>query len=244
MNELTTPEVNRLEKLEMTIAKGMRSFIEVGMALSEIQSTRLYRAQYESFEDYCQTRWNFTASRGRQLVGAVEAIASLPDGLPKPTTASQAEALSRIRDEERRAEVWETAIERSARNGRTPTARDIGEIDIEIDEAFDEDDGNADWLERSKGEDEIEKVKPVFLELLRALRQAAELADQLSKTSAKEWLLTSGSALMKHIRDAKDHVHCAKPVGVCPLCKGVGCDKCFDTGWMNSTRWHSAKPRK
>ncbi len=78
----------------------------------------------------------------------------------------------------------------------------------------------------------------VLLGLLGLFQQHSTL---LAKTSAKEWLLTSGSALITNIKAAKDHVHAAKPAGVCPLCGGKGCAKCFETGWMNSARLSSAR---
>jgi hypothetical protein len=237
MNELSTVDINRLERLEDTIRKGLKSFIEVGLALAEIQRGQLYRAQYESFEEYCQERWQFTASRGRQLVGAVSAIATLPDELPRPANAAQAEALARIADEQRRTEVWGIAVQRASAEGRLPTAREIGEIDIELGDIFgDEEDGSC-FDETSRGEKNMAEVREMFRRLAELLREASAVSDALARTSAKHWMLTSGSALAKHIRDARDHVNAAKPAGICPLCDGGGCIKCMDTGWMNSTRF-------
>lgn len=238
MNELTTTEVSRLESLERIISKGMRSFVDVGLALAEIQGNRLYRDQYETFEAYCQERWNFTAARGRQLAGAVSAMASLPADLPKPSSASQAEALAKVDDEDR-ADVWREAITQASRYGKNPTAKDIREI-AETFRLKDEEDV-SDWVERSHGDEELALIGPLFLELTQILNRAADVASLLAKTSAKEWLLTSGSALITNIKAAKDHVHAAKPAGVCPLCGGKGCAKCFETGWMNSARLSSAR---
>ena len=46
----------RLAELEKVIAKGRKTFLEVGRALMEIRDTRLYRREYSGFEEYCQTR--------------------------------------------------------------------------------------------------------------------------------------------------------------------------------------------
>jgi hypothetical protein len=238
MNELTTTEVSRLESLERIIAKGMRSFVDVGLALAEIQGNRLYRDQHETFEAYCQERWNFTAARGRQLAGAVSAMASLPADLPKPSSASQAEALAKVDDADR-AEVWRDAITEASRYGKNPTAKDIRRIDETRKSRGD--DGVSDWIERSKGEEEMAHLAPLFIEMTQILNRALDVADTLSRTSAREWLLTSGSALLTNIRAAKEHVHAAKPAGICPTCGGNGCAKCFGTGWMNSTRLSSAR---
>lgn len=34
------------------------TFIQVRDALREVRDKRLYRAQYDTFEDYCRLRWN------------------------------------------------------------------------------------------------------------------------------------------------------------------------------------------
>ncbi len=44
----------RLGHLEGVIRRGMQTFIEVGAALEEIRSRRLYEPDYDSFESYCQ----------------------------------------------------------------------------------------------------------------------------------------------------------------------------------------------
>lgn len=234
MSQLTTVEVHRLEHLETLINKGMKAFLEVGSALAEIQSNRLYRAQYLTFEDYCQTRWGFTASRGRQLISAVEAIASLPEDLPQPENAAQAEALAAI-DEDERGGVWRDALEEAEIEDRNVTARDIRE-------AAERRANNS--LEKSLGEANIDEVKQLFKQLLTSIDSCADMAQQLSKTSAEAWLLTSGSALLKHIRDARDHVMSARPAAVCPECGGEGCKKCHQTGWVNKARLNSLKPNR
>jgi hypothetical protein len=236
MSELTTVEVSRLEHLESLINKGMKAFLEVGSALSEIQSSRLYRAQYLTFEEYCQTRWGFTASRGRQLIHAVEAIASLPEDLPQPSNAAQASALADI-DEEDRAEAWQSALEEADVEDREVTARDIREAGERIRQA-------APIDEKSMGESNIDEIKQLFKDLLAGLDSCTEMAQRLSKTSAEAWLLTSGSALLKHIRDARDHVSAARPAAVCPECGGDGCRKCHQTGWVNKARLNSLKPSR
>lgn len=234
---LTNVEVNRLESLEEMISRGAKAFFEVGIALTEIRESRLYRAQYDTFEQYCLERWNFTAARGRQLMGAVEAIASLPDEMPKPSNSAQASALAGV-PEDRRTDVWSEAVRMASDENRAPTARDIREIAESLEDSAEVDE----WSDGiSIGEANINVVKPIVKQLIAVLKEATDLADGLSKTSAKEWMLTGGSSLLKHIRDARDHVNASKPAGICPECSGNGCRKCFDTGWLNATRMSMLK---
>lgn len=223
--EMTVSEQSRLDELELAIDGGLQSFMEVGAALAEIREKRLYRSQHRSFEQYCQDRWDFTASRGRQLMAAVQAIASLPEGAPKPANAAQATALADV-DPEQRAEVWERATREADDGGRPVTAADVRRAAEPV----------APAREKTLGEANMDEVSPLFKEALDALKQASDAAEALSKGSAKAWLLVSGSALLKHIRDARDHVKNARPAALCPSCAGKGCGKCQSTGWITKAR--------
>jgi hypothetical protein len=68
--DITVAPAGRLAELELVVARGVQTFIEVGAALAEIRSDRLYRVEHATFEAYCTTRWGFTASRARQLIAA------------------------------------------------------------------------------------------------------------------------------------------------------------------------------
>jgi hypothetical protein len=61
-----------LASLEKTIEQGLQTFVEVGLALMEIRDRKLYHGEYSSFKEYCRERWNFSDSRGRQLILAAK----------------------------------------------------------------------------------------------------------------------------------------------------------------------------
>src|SRR5262245_58471891 len=60
---LTPAEQSLLDVCEEEIAKGLRQFLLVGGALLTIRARRLYRTRFKTFEEYCQTRWDFTPRR-------------------------------------------------------------------------------------------------------------------------------------------------------------------------------------
>lgn len=62
---LTTDEVARLKDLEKAIFRGKETFFEVGLALAEIKNGKLYRRNYDSFDDYCKKKWGWSSSRAR-----------------------------------------------------------------------------------------------------------------------------------------------------------------------------------
>lgn len=73
MNELQSlnqTEVARLQELEDAIHDGITSFVQVGQALLEINSSRLYREDYKTFEEYCHKRWGFSRSYAYRQITA------------------------------------------------------------------------------------------------------------------------------------------------------------------------------
>jgi hypothetical protein len=90
---MTPDERKMLNTAEATIKVGLRSFLAVGEALATIRDNRLYRDEFATFEDYCQTKWNFTGRRSRQLIDAHDVVAGLPTGTMVPVNERQARAL-------------------------------------------------------------------------------------------------------------------------------------------------------
>lgn len=62
---LTHEEKQRLSVLESRVGAG---FIEIGQALKEIRNSRLYRESHNTWSEYVQTRWSFTASWANMLI--------------------------------------------------------------------------------------------------------------------------------------------------------------------------------
>ena len=58
---------------EMVISMGCRSFFDAGLAMGKIRDGRLYREDFDSFEQYCQIRWQY----GRHYVNRLVAAATL-----------------------------------------------------------------------------------------------------------------------------------------------------------------------
>jgi hypothetical protein len=64
-----------LEELEGIIARGLATFIEVGRALLEIQSRRLYlQAGYRSFAVYVTERWDLSEAHAYRQIEAAKVI--------------------------------------------------------------------------------------------------------------------------------------------------------------------------
>lgn len=91
----TAVEAEELARCETVIARGLKTFIEVGEALTTIRDSRLYRQSHPTFDAYCKERWGWTAGRARQLIGAAETATNVAiAGGTAPATESQARELA------------------------------------------------------------------------------------------------------------------------------------------------------
>lgn len=73
-----TLDLSPLTEREQVIAAGLKTYVEVGMALADIRSRELYRlAGYDTFKAYVEGRWGFTDSHARQLVLGAETAVSI-----------------------------------------------------------------------------------------------------------------------------------------------------------------------
>jgi hypothetical protein len=110
-------EDRSLKFYEDVIERGRQTFIEVGNALMTIREQRLYREQgYETFEEYSQTRWGWTARHANRLMDAAEVVRQIGPIGPIPATESQARELAKLPDPETRREVWQATVEKHGEN--------------------------------------------------------------------------------------------------------------------------------
>ena len=57
---LSDDEQTLLRTCEKHVEQGLAQFIAVGRALLAIRDKRLYRAEYRTFGEYCDVRWQFS----------------------------------------------------------------------------------------------------------------------------------------------------------------------------------------
>lgn len=100
-----------LEDLESKVSLGLRKFYEAGMALMEIRDRKLYRSDYQTFDDYCQQRWGFKRGNAYQLIAAAEVVSTLSavaDILP--ISERQVRPLTKLPPQQQQA-AWELACQ-------------------------------------------------------------------------------------------------------------------------------------
>lgn len=101
----------RLGELETVISRGLKTFVDVGNALLEIRESRLYRAEFRTFEDYCQEKWGMDRNYANKQIRAAETVGNLGTIVPIiPVTESQARPLTSLPPQEQAA-AWKQAVE-------------------------------------------------------------------------------------------------------------------------------------
>lgn len=114
-----------LAAAEQRIERALKSFVDMGQALTEIRDGRLYKATHGTFEAYCQERWEIGRDYADRMIAAAQVVLTIVSkGLPAPTKESQARALVAVPEADR-AEVWAKTVERT--DGK-PTAAAIREV--------------------------------------------------------------------------------------------------------------------
>ena len=110
--ELTPAEQKELEKLKTVITKGWSTFLDVASALLTINTKRLYRDEYETFDAFCKDGMGLSRTYAYGLIGCAEvnqqmsAIADIP---VKPFTESQFRELIPV-PEANRVAAWRGAV--------------------------------------------------------------------------------------------------------------------------------------
>lgn len=135
-SEVITREQTELAEREGRIERAQRNaYYETGLELRAIRDLKLYKVKravpvagrysFETFEEYCEKRWDMDSSRARQLIGAAEAaekIATIVTILPG--RESHVRPLLALESDEERAAVWSSVVER---HGQTIRAKDVEE---------------------------------------------------------------------------------------------------------------------
>jgi site-specific DNA-methyltransferase (adenine-specific) len=125
MNEiLNIEERNELERCEVVIKQGLQTFVEVGQALMLIRDKRLYRAEYGTFENYCNEKWNLSRNFVNKTIAASNVVSNIEMGTMVPKTERQARPLTKV-EPELQTEVWQETVNR---HGDNITAKKVEEV--------------------------------------------------------------------------------------------------------------------
>lgn len=135
-------ELQRVElaECERKIEAGLQTFYDVGTALAQIRDRGLYKDTYRTFPEYCEQKWDMTASRAYQhidaakvvdVLKATDSVSTVVEIAVLPAAESQVRDLvPLIKKPGKVREVWRRAV--ALADGKTPTAAKVGEARSEV----------------------------------------------------------------------------------------------------------------
>lgn len=119
---LTKPERSTLAECEEEIERGLNNFVEVGNALLRIRNERLYRSEFGTFQEYCETRWSMSRGQAYRMIEAAEVVENLSPIGDKPISESAIRPLVQLPPLVQQ-KVWKKAVASSSTG--QPTAREV-----------------------------------------------------------------------------------------------------------------------
>jgi hypothetical protein len=99
---------------EEVLGTGWDGFVQCGLALARIRDGRLYREQYNTFEDYCRDKWQYGRRYVNQLISAAQVFTYLGANRSqkKPEHETQVRPLVGLTGEQVVA-AWELAVQKA-----------------------------------------------------------------------------------------------------------------------------------
>jgi hypothetical protein len=224
----------RLDELEKVIAKGQKTFVEVGLALAEIRALRLYRREYSGFEEYCRKKWGWTRQHACRLIEA----APIGKCHQLVTNEGAARELAKVEPEHRAGVIQSIADE-----GKPVTAAAIKRhLPPPPAQVLD----GTGWpvptqlIPLWQRSDEVQDMLTALSRVKGALRTAQENKDPLFR----EVLFSSA---LSQLDQARTDIKTAKPFAVCPTCQGQTpetCRMCHGRGLISEFRWNTCVTRE
>ncbi len=225
----------RLAELEKTIARGKKTFVEVGLALAEIRDLRLYRREYSGFEEYCRKKWGWTKQHAYRLIEA----APVAKSNLQVTSLNQARELAKV-EPGQRAAVVQAIVDQ----GKMVTAKEIKRHlppppPSQVLDA-------TGWpvptqlIPLWQRADEVQEMLTTLSRVKGALRAAQEKRDKL-------FAEVNFSSALSQLEQVWMDIKTARPFAVCPACQGQvpdQCTLCCGRGLISEFRWNTCVPRE
>jgi hypothetical protein len=122
VSALTTEEKIRLHQLERVVEKNLSAFIECGRALCEIKSSKLFLANFPTWEAYVRERWGLARSRADELIrstSCAEMLIANGAGIPAGTSEAVVRPVSNLPSPELQVQAWRVIQAVSPERGPT-----------------------------------------------------------------------------------------------------------------------------
>jgi hypothetical protein len=242
---------NRLKEEEQIIRDRMQAIAEVAEAFRRIRDEKLYRVDYQTFDEYCKVVWGFGKDKAYGLIKQAE-ITSLQGGSTSENPTTSDNAGSKL-DPGSETQAASSDEETDGEGTLTPGPKEgSGEATCEGTSAQPNDEeplvDDAGHLVPSRLADIFKEAKQ-FLPTVRALDRAAKLLGDLEITRAYQ--IADEEARKKKSERKSYSSYCAtaarllearRPSIICPACTGAyepsldndPCARCGDKGYLTA----------
>jgi hypothetical protein len=240
---------------EAVIQRGLIQVWEVAAALADIREQKQYlEAGHKTFDEYCETRWNFTRQYATSLIRGVSVVENLNDNMNKtetrvsvlPHQEAQTRAIREAtKDPEEQAEVWTQAVEDAG--GEQPTGPQIKQAAAKV-VASKTAPAPADEPEPAKLCDdfgplalhlvplwsklaEVKEAEKKVRDLERAIKELAKkpVGSRINTTPVNSAI----AAIKQALKLGVPHTECFK----CQRKLQADCNLCRGSGWINQSEY-------
>lgn len=242
-SEIIQLEIQEFNECRSIMRSKEESFFEYIEAAYRIRSKKLYRSEYDTFEDFCRAEMKYSSNYVYRMLKSYETIKMLPIG-NKIENESTAREVAKVPPEKREEVIKEAlsendgkltaaAVKESAKKfPPIPTKRpDVldGVGSIIPDKAL------PIWNRRKEINGILKEISSVRC----AIRKAQENDDILFAEVSYSQVLAEADALYRQIKTALPYV-------VCPKCQGKlaeNCRLCKGRGMISEFMWDNAISR-
>jgi truncated hemoglobin YjbI len=251
LKPLSDGEEFELTDCEEKIEANLSGFWDCLFSFSKIRELKLWRKHYESFEEYCEQRWDITSRRMNQLIKAHEVKTSLPKEFAKLiTNAAQAAAVANVPEEQR-----EEVLEEASRNGditangiteaaETVTATTPAPVRVLKKLFYDEigeiipDEALPFWHRKQEVQDLMTSITRIKTHLSEAIKKEDPMFARMGNG-----IIVDINALYTSISEAKPYTVCSQCMGF-PSMQPHGCGYCRNKGLISKFQWEHNTPQE
>lgn len=126
---LTQSEQQEFKRLDQIARDGFEGMVDAGLALEQIRAKRLYRAEYKTFREYCDTFLDLTPQYVGRLISAGKVLGEMETFVSKngleldlPKSEAVLRELKPVKAVPDRVAVYQKAL---AAAGKPPTAIEV-----------------------------------------------------------------------------------------------------------------------
>lgn len=253
---LNAKEKKRYEICTQAVLEALEKQFDAGIALIEIRDQKLYREEFDTFDNYCDSVLKITRQRAYQLIEATEVKEGLPaKAAAQITNESQARVLSSVPEEHRAQVVAEASKEGKVTAAGLKAAAEKMSTIVDTDQTIES--GKSKTV-KQKEPDLDQTGYPIPEQILEIWnltnKELKEYTQQISKVRSgirkimeesgdnPVWRKVSVNSVMVALDNAYREISGGIPYCVCPYCQGKvsnNCDGCKQTGFLGRFDAHA-----